>query len=252
MTENAREIPEDWFAEAFGALYPLVYAHRTVEAAVPEARFAAEQVGLSSEDRLLDLCCGNGRHLVTLKGYTSHATGLDYSPELLGFATENAGGAIPLVRGDMRALPFTNAFDVVTNFFTSFGYFQSQAENEAVAEQTAQALKPGGRFFIDYLNPDRIEATLVPRSEKETQGCVITEERWIDEVARRVNKVTTVHKNGELILRTGESVRLYRRDEFTALLQRAGLTVTKLFGDYDGCDYDENAARMIAVGHREG
>ena len=92
----------------------------------------------------------------------------------------------------------------------------------------------------------------MPRSQKETQGCVITEERWIDQTARRVNKVTQVHKAGELILRTGESVRLYRRDEFTALLHRAGLTVTKLFGDYDGCAYDEQAPRMIAVGHREG
>ena len=137
LQENPR-IDEDWYATAFSALYPILYSHRTIASARPEVDFAVEQVGLCSTDTVLDLCCGNGRHMVHLTSSSRHTIGLDYSRDLLRIASEAVGAKSELILGDMRALPFRDSLDVVFNFFTSFGYFQSCEENEAVLHDIAQ------------------------------------------------------------------------------------------------------------------
>ncbi len=250
INDNATTIPEDWFAHAFGELYPIIYAHRTVEAARPEAEFAAAQIALRPEDKVLDLCCGNGRHMAHLIAQGATVTGLDYSPTLLSLARQQLGPGIPLVRGDMRALPFTNAFDVLVNFFTSFGYFLQPEDNAKVVHDAANALKPGGRFFIDYLNAACVEKTLVPESVRHSQGYEIRENRWIDTGLRRVNKNMVVLRDGVTVHESGESVRLYDPDEFCTVLEAGGLRVEKRFGDYTGAPLNNSLPRMIVVGHR--
>src|SRR5690606_28759768 len=130
---NGCTVDEDWFAHAFDALYPVIYAHRTVEAATAEAAFAIEQLKLCNTCSVLDLCCGNGRHMFHLLKHTPRVFGLDYSPALLAIARKQLAGAGLLLRGDMRAIPFEWVFDALSNFFTSFGYFTYEEENLAVA-----------------------------------------------------------------------------------------------------------------------
>ena len=244
------KVEKDWFVSAFDALYPVIYAHRTVEAATREAVFAMEQLGLDSSSVVLDLCCGNGRHMVHLLHQTRHVTGLDYSSDLLGFARTELGSTARLLRGDMRAIPFVEAFDAVANFFTSFGYFQDEAENQAVAQGIARALKPQGRFFMDYLNPDYVRQHLEPESERCAQDYIITERRWIDDITERVNKVTRVYRDGALVNESSESVRLYAPAALGHLLSEAGLLVESRFGDYDGSPVCPEKPRQILVGSR--
>jgi len=248
-TSHRKErIADDWFADAFGDLYPVVYAHRTVDAAAPEAVFAAATTGLAGGHRALDLCCGAGRHLVTLEQYGALLTGADYSPQLLSLARKRLSAATALIRADMRALPLAACFDVVFSFFTSFGYFLNDADNLAAAVNMARILKPAGRFFMDYLNPLSLDRRLEPESRRESQGYIIYERRWIDWRAKRVNKKITVERDGIPLGTTTESVRLYTLEELTALLKDAGLRVEAAWGDYTGSVYEEDAARMILTG----
>ncbi len=243
-----RTVDKDWFAHAFDALYPVVYAHRTVESATAESAFAIEQLQLCNSCSVLDLCCGNGRHMFHLLKHTPHVVGLDYSPDLLGIARKQLGLGGLLLRGDMRHIPFTGAFDALANFFTSFGYFCSESENLAVAQGIARALKPRGRFFVDYLNPAYLRAHLEPESTRLSGSYQIHERRWIDDNTNRVNKVTEVKCEGELVNRSSESVRLYDRAELQALLERAGLRMESLYGNYDGDPVRDDTPRQIVVG----
>lgn len=260
MTEPDGVQYGEWHREGFGALYPVVYAHRTVAAAAPEAAFAHRCCNITPDCRVLDLCCGNGRHLAHLARQTPHAVGLDYSDALLALAGPLVGSSARLVRGhtarlvrgDMRALPFADhAFDVVTNFFTSFGYFLEEEQNVRAARELARVLAPGGRFFVDFMNADCVRATLVPESEREYNGYVIRERRWLDGPPERVNKATTVLRDGDVVGQWTESVRLYAPDEFTALLAECELAVTALFGDYDGGAVAPDRPRLIATGRKE-
>lgn len=229
----------------------MLYAHRSVSAAQNEARFAAKQLKLRKKDLLLDLCCGNGRHLLELSAIAARCVGLDFSAQLLGLARSAVGHGAGLVRGDMRHLPFGECFDVVTNFFTSFGYFPGEKENTGAVVEMAGALKPGGRFFIDHMNRDYVARNLEPESERERGEYLIREQRWIDGRRRRVNKITRVLKDGTLVTETSESVRMYRLKEFTELLADAGLAVDRVFGDYAGAGFGPDHPRMIVVGHKE-
>lgn len=250
MSAVEPEIPEDWYVRAFGSLYPVVYAHRTVEAAAPEVEFAAKAVRLTNADRSLDLCCGNGRHLAHLVRYAGRVVGMDYSPELLELARSLLGTKAPLVRADMRAMPFTKAFDVVFNFFTSFGYFSSADENAQVARGVAAALRPRGRFFMDHVNAAHARQHLIPESVRRQGAFEILERRWIDAATQRLNKHTRVLEDGDLIGETQESVQLYTPAQFRELLGREGLEVDQFFGDYSGAPLDESQPRMIVVGHK--
>lgn len=245
-------IDGDWFASAFGAWYPVVYAHRTVAAAAPEAAFAEKALNISPDDRLLDLCCGNGRHLVHLSKIAPQAAGLDYSADLLRLAHETLGSSSArLIRGDMRALPFADkAFDAITNFFTSFGYFRDAREDRKTAQEIARVLEPGGRFFIDYLNESHVKTTLIPHSERRQDQYRILEKRWIDADTNRVNKRTEVEHEGRILARMAESVRLYSIDELADLLNAAGLEINQTYGDYEGNATDPLRPRLILTGHR--
>lgn len=250
MARCDERVAEDWYTKAFDALYPVIYAHRSVEAAAPEAEFAARQTSLGPNDAILDLCCGSGRHMTHLLPRARRVTGFDYSSALLSRARALLGGCAGLVRGDMRALPFRDAFDAVFSFFTSFGYFMRDEENFAVLHNMARVLKPGGRFFFDYLNADHVRNTLVGHSTREQAEFTIREERWIDETAQRVNKTVSVFRNDEEIASFQESVRLYTPTEMTRMFAEAGLAVDQSFGDYSGAHAAQGSPRLLLVGHK--
>lgn len=247
-----RQISDDWYEQSFDALYPVVYAHRTVEAARDEAYFAMEVTGLTEDSWVLDLCCGNGRHLAHLCDKARCAVGLDYSPHLLEKARAAVGGCATLVRADMRHHPFRGVFDIVMNFFTSMGYFETDEENALVLQGIAESLKPGGRFFIDYIGLEWTENNLQPESVRTEGEYSIQEKRWIDRDRRRINKMTLVTRNGKLEGRLGESVKLYSQEEFLAQLQSCGLAVDSVYGDSTGAPAGPDQPRMIVVGRKSG
>ena len=250
MPPSKRPIAHDWFHESFDALYPIVYEHRTIEAARPESFFSIDQTALTPSDCVLDLACGSGRHMAHLAEVSTKVVGLDFSQHLLSVAQETLGADAKLVRADMRNQPFENAFDVVMNYFTSFGYFQTSEENEAVVEGISNSLRPRGRFFVDYLNRNWAEHNLESETRRKVRDYEISERRWIDFQAHRINKTTVVSRNGEEVSDSGESVQLYTEDEFRIMLARHRLIVDRVFGNYDGVPVSDQQPRLILVGHK--
>lgn len=249
-THAQRDPFEDWYEHSFDDFYPVLYAHRDLDAARPEAEFAARVTRVRPAERLLDLCCGAGRHMAHLQRLAGLVVGLDYSPSLLARARQVLGPEASLLRADMRAIPFDGAFDVILNFFTSFGYFPTRAENLGVVRGVARALRPGGRFFIDYMNRSAVEARLDASTERIQGEYAIHDTRWIDPRTERINKRTVVYRGGHVVKELHESVRLYSVEQFVALLAEGGLDVSGIYGDYTGQTLTADAPRMIAVGRR--
>lgn len=250
MSPHRRTISGNWFQQTFDALYPILYAHRTIEAAEAESLFSIEQTKLKQNDRVLDLCCGGGRHIAHLQKASDHVVGLDYSSHLIELARETVGDDQLLIRGDMRHLPFVDQFDVVVNYFTSFGYFRDIEENQKVVQDMALALKADGRFFIDYMCKDWAIANLEEETRRSAEGFEVIERRWIEADGSRINKTTSIARGDDEIKHTGESVQLYTTDEFSTLLTEGGLTIDTLYGDYCGSACAPEFPRMIAVGQK--
>lgn len=263
---NPESSPHDattaWYEEAFQQEYLDIYLHRDLAEAARAVRFLARALELDGHQRLLDLCCGPGRHLTFLKERAACAVGLDLSWPLLRRAQmhgrEVHGESMPiaeplLVRADMGRLPLADAaFDRVVNLFTSFGYFEEEARNQYVLDEVARVLRPGGRFAIDHINRDEMLAGLRPHSERRlASGTEVIEDRRWDAAAGRVIKCVTLIPTEGPPKHWHESVRVYEPDELEAMIRRAGLEPEARHGDYDGSPWRADAPRLLILARRK-
>ena len=239
-----------WYEEAFGRHYLSVYAHRDEESAGREAEFARRVMDLRAGDRVLDLACGAGRHSRALAAAGLTVIGLDLSADLLAAAAARgppppAGPA--WVRGDMRRLPLSGPFEGILLFFTSFGYFETEAEDAAVLAEVARVLVPGGRVLLDFPNRDRVVEGLVPESVEERGGRTVRSRRRMSADGRRVLKTVRIECDGRLETEYTESVRLYSPREVEVALAGAGLSVAGRFGGLDGAPFGPESDRLVVV-----
>jgi SAM-dependent methyltransferase len=239
----------EWYRVTFGELYPLLYPRRDDAAAAREAADLVAWLGLrDGRARIVDLGCGAGRHAAALAALGLRVVGLDLSDALLERARTRPAGAPPLVRGDLRHLPFRPAFDLALSLFTSFGYFDD-AGNERAVREMARVLLPGGRLVIDHIHAAYLRRTLVPEDTREVPGYRIRQRREI--VAGRVRKTMVVERGGAESVTLHEDVRLYDPDEMRALLARAGLRGVGFHGSFAGGALRDDSARMIVIAQRE-
>lgn len=213
----------------------------------------AQWLHLPQDAAVLDIGCGMGRHSTALADTGFAVTGVDLSDTLLDVAREHdSSGKVKWRHGDMRNLPFEDAsFDATVNLFTSFGYFTLEEDNIHVLKQIRRVLRRSGSFLIDFLNPDYVERTLKPRSERrdEETGIVIIEERsirdgWVQKEIT-LNDPLEPGKPRQYL----ERVRLYPLRWFEKRLSENGLKLETLYGGYNGDSYDgQNSPRMILTG----
>jgi SAM-dependent methyltransferase len=235
---------DDWFEEWFGEEYLALYPHRDGAEARRVASLIAARVGLPVGRPALDLACGAGRHQRELCEHW-WTVGLDLSPSLLRVARTEDPSA-PLVRADMRHLPFRDgAFDLVVNLFTSFGYFRDDRAHRRVVAEVARVTRPGGWFVLDYLNAAHVRRTLVPIDKRQVGSTVVRQKRAISADGRFVRKLIEVGELGRTFV---ERVRLFEPAELVQLLEGCGYLVVDVLGDYDGRQLDEHATRTILVG----
>jgi SAM-dependent methyltransferase len=235
---------ESWFGEEYLELYP----HRDLESTRREVAFALERLPRPAAP-MLDLCCGTGRHFPFFLELGVEAVGLDYSAPLLGVARMRSG-AIRLVRGDMRRLPFSDgAFLSVVNFFTSFGYFLAEPDNAAVVGEIARVLSRGGRVLCDTFGREHVLARLVPEESRTGDDREYRIRRWWNAESKRVEKEIEVRRGGSTAI-FRESVRAYTSEELSGLFESAGLEVEDTWGDFDGRPAGCDSPRLILLAEK--
>jgi SAM-dependent methyltransferase len=228
---------------------------------LPPERTAAEvngvvgQLGLPPGARLLDLCCGQGRHAVPLARLGLRVTGLDLSRPLLARAAAAADGGPPvgLVAADMRRLPFADgSFDAVLNLFHSFGYLEDEAEDERVLAEVARVLAPGGRFLQELANREALVRGWHDSEIARHDGLLVLQERALDlRTSRDLVRYTWLDPDGRQVTREA-SIRLYTLTELEAMLGRAGLELLAVAGDLDGGPLELDSSFVVTLSRRAG
>jgi SAM-dependent methyltransferase len=236
----------EWFEEWFGEEYLRLYPHRDDAEAGRAVALISRTVPFQPGWRVLDVACGAGRHARAFGAAGARCVGLDLSETLLRLAQQVT--TAPLVRADMRYLPIRpGSMDLTVNLFTSFGYFDQDAEHAAALGEMVSTVRPGGWFVIDFLNPAVVRRQLVPEETIELSGSVVKVSRSVSPDGRYVCK--NIRVSGGRQFR--ERVRLFEPEQMTAMLEAAGVTVRFRFGDYDAEPLSSNSARTILMGQAE-
>jgi SAM-dependent methyltransferase len=231
----------DWFEEWFGEEYLQLYPHRDEADADRLVGLLTRVLPWRPGWRVLDVACGAGRHLAALERAGAVPFGCDLSLALLRRAREITRR--PLVRCDMRALPFRRAsMDLTVNLFTSFGYFAADEEQVDALGQMLATIRPGGWFVIDFLNAEQVRASLVPAETAWYGRYSVEIRREITPDGRFVRK-SMVLSDGR---RFEERVRLLEARDLERMLEAHGARVTTRAGDYEGGPL-EGGPRTILV-----
>lgn len=205
-------------------------------------------LGIKKDEYIMDLCCGNGRHSISLARLGYRVLGIDLSEYLLSIAKARAqrleNGWVEFKRHDMRSLPYYQLFDVVLNLFTSFGYFEDDRDNYKVITEISKVLKNEGRVLLDFLNPCYIRKNIVPFSHRIVDGTSVKETRWIENntVIKRI--IVSDKSRCKTYM---ERVKLYTLDDFKRIFYSAGLEIKEVYGSYSLEEYDENSSSRILI-----
>jgi SAM-dependent methyltransferase len=201
--------------------------------------------------RILDLACGHGRIANRLAARGCQVVGLDATALFLDHARRDAaehGVAVDYVEGDMRALPWTQRFDRVVNWFTSFGYFDDP-DNRQVLTEIARVLTPGGRVAFDLMNRDWLAREFQPdRVAAERDGDLMIDRSRLDPLTNRVLTERIVLRSGR-IRRISFFVRLFTFTELRDWLLAAGFTSIDGYGE-DATPLSTASRRMIVTAQR--
>ena len=244
---DAAAAPE-WFSTWFDS----VYYHRLYrERDQPEAHLLLDNLAawlrLKPGARLLDLACGRGRHSLDLRRRGFDVTGVDLAPASIAHAQQFADEHLLFRVHDMRAsLHQPGHYDCVLNLFTSFGYFNSEAENVLVLQAVAEALRPGGELVLDYLNTHRVERRLVAEETKTEGGTTFQLHRRIHDgyFEKRIDFVDNAHQPHSFT----ERVMALWPEQFEEYFRLAGLRIRACFGDYQLNPYAaETSPRLLYI-----
>ena len=233
----------EWFEEWFGEEYLRLYPHRDDQEAERAVDLIRETVPFQPGWRVLDVACGAGRHARAFEAAGARCIGLDLSKTLLRLARQVTQA--PLVRADMRQLPIRpGSMDLTVNLFTSFGYFDHDAEHMAALEEMISTVRSGGWFVIDFLNPAAVRRQLIPEETLELAGTTVKVSRSVSPDGRYVCKSIRGSEGRNF----RERVRLFEPFQMSEMLEVAGVSLQFSFGDYDAKPLAPDSPRTILMG----
>lgn len=242
---------KEWFATWFDtAYYHLLYRNRNeVEARQfidALLRFLQPEAGA----KCIDIACGKGRHARYLHAQGFDVIGIDLSANSIAQANASVDGQqnIHFFQHDIRdPFPVTEQ-DFAFNLFTSFGYFQNDAEHQQALQNMHDCLKPGGTFVIDYLNMSEVIASLKRTDEKEVDDVHFAIQRYLESPS--IVKSIDV-TDGSTTHHFEERVRAFSKSDLCTLLEEVGFTIKQVFGNYQLDAYAAELPRVVIIAEKK-
>jgi ubiquinone/menaquinone biosynthesis C-methylase UbiE len=218
---------------------------------------------------VLELAAGTGRAAIPLAQAGHRVVGVDYARDMLEIARRKRDGVgiserdLSFVHGDVLRLKLRRKFDWIILLFNTFLAFQTLEDQDALLQGVLRHLKPRGRFWLDIFQPN---LELIAQAKSKNLDPVLFH---VPELSRTVFRSTSVERDPATQIQKvtfhyrwiDERGREHRQRvvfaltfvfprELRLLLERNGLLIEKIYGDYDGSELNADSPRMIAVCRR--
>ncbi len=203
-----------------------------------EINLFLEILDISKESKILDLCCGQGRHSLELarRGF-KNIEGLDRSHYLIQKAKDQAkkeGLNIRFREGDARKLPYpADNFDVVLILGNSFGYFETIQDDMRVLKEVFRILRPWGKVLIDVADGKYLKENFQPRSWEwiDKRHFVCRERSLSLDKQCLISREIIIHVEKGIIGDQFYAERLYTKEDLAELLKIAGFSNINFHGE---------------------
>ena len=239
VSDLEQHVRPDWWSKIFNYLYL-----KTDGDVVDDSNITSTEIDSfltilkpSLDDRILDLCCGQGRHSIELSRRNfQNIEGLDRSHYLIQKAKSMAKKEDLKVRfkeGDARKIPFNNdSFNIVMLLGNSFGYFETIQDDLRVLKEVFRALKPWGKLLIQVTDGDYLKEYFQPRSWEwiDKKHFVCRERSLSLDKQRLISREVVSHIEKGIIADQFYAERLYSQENLRELLTAAGFSEITFHG----------------------
>lgn len=206
---------------------------------------------ISKNEKILDLCCGVGRHTLRFGRLGYNVTGVDITKQFLDKIKKNAAIEclnIALVHSDMTKFKKENEFDVIYNLWDSFG-MNSIEDDFKCLQNVFESLKSGGRFIMEISTTEITAKRFVSRKWYEENGMYILKDRVPDEDLRGLLLRWIVIKDNKKY-EFEKYVYQYTAYELTDSLKKVGFKNINLFENFKGDKYNYNSNNLVLVAYK--
>lgn len=224
---------------------------------------------LTPKQRVLELAVGTGRAAIPIAQAGHRVVGIDNEPDILAIAQRKRDSVglssreLDLRRGDMLRLRLDKQFDWAAVFFNTFMMFTTLKEQDQALRGIVRHLKPRGRLWLDIFQPNlELLAKDVSKDLEPTAFYVPAYDRTVFKTTevRRDPAAQTQHVTfhyhwfdaaGDQRHETVEfDITFMFPRELRLLIERHGLVLEHLYGNYDGRDLNADSPRMIGCCRR--
>lgn len=235
----------DWFKDWFDSkYYHILYKNRDEQEATFFLSNIIDHIKLTN-GKVLDVACGKGRHAKYLNKIGFNVVGIDLSKNSIDLAKKNENEKLKFYVHDMRKVFKENEFNLATNLFTSFGYFEDHKDEQKAINSMAKNLKKEGMLLIDFMNVKKVINLLIPSEKKIIDDINFDIKRSFNE-NYIIKDIEIIDK--EINLKFQEKVRTLTLIDFNKMLEKANLKIIDLFGDYKLSDFNAlHSDRLIIL-----
>lgn len=245
---------DNWYEDDnfWEVLAPRLFGEKQLDETKQEVDQIISLLEIPLRSKILDLCCGQGRHSLELASKGFIITGVDRTLKYLEKAKSDANAknlSVEFILDDMRHFKRLNYFDAVIIMYTSFGYFSNPIDNMQVLHNAYNSLKENGSLLIDLMGKEIVARIFSVRDCYELNGTTYIEERkvtnnwnWIE------NRWIMIKDNIKQEFRLSHW--LYSANELSIMLNDAGFSFVKILGNLRGAPYNHTAQRLIALARK--
>ncbi|MFY2561918.1 class I SAM-dependent methyltransferase [Corallococcus terminator] len=194
---------------------------------------------------VVDLGCGHGRHASRLQAsgpLAGRVIGLE--KDALSLAMRRPG--FPVVRGDLRALPFREGSLSGAYAWYSTLFAFTDEEHVHILRELARAMRRGGRLVFQTVPHERLAASPGAAFQRGLPGGgVLDEESHFDVVTGRdVGRRKLTLPDGR-VLSASYAIRYYPLADLAGLLESTGFSISWVHGGLDGEPLTHLSADLI-------
>lgn len=218
-----------------------------------QVKFLLEVLGKPPKS-VLDIACGTGGYSLEMARRDYHVTAVDLDAEMINSLSNKAlkeGQKVNFLQADMLNISdiILEKFNLVFCIGNSIVHLENLLQIKEFLKNSAKLIDNSGSLVLQIINFDRIilkDIKNLPTIEDKNIGLVFERNYNYDKSVNKIYFNTKLSVDGKVF---ENEIPLYPllQEDLTEAVAEAGFKKVKLFGDFNGNDFDKYNSFMLVL-----